>query len=332
MAGDEWTVLNQYGYYSDACGSNTESEVVAEAMAHPFCQNDAVECKTEITKLAKDGICSSAGRGTIDLYFRDAPPEPTCDSPVGTLQSLSVPDPAAIGFEACFGSCTYTLGGPSAYEEDAQGNVISWTFYEATSTGEYCETANASEGGPQDGGEDDGGEDDGGDDGGEDGGDDGGEDGGDDGDDGGDDGSGDDGGDDGSDDGSGDDGGDDGSDDGGDNGSGGGGGNGNGEGEGEPITWSGEEIDLTLSDTDDEYEQVMNDYKQKIQDIKNEVQNLFGTNLSGGGSISDNVEEIKGVPVNFSLNRFLDGLNILAAVILFCAAFISAGILFTGRG
>ncbi|MFL1484745.1 hypothetical protein [Marinobacter sp. LN3S78] len=250
---------------------------------------------------------------------------PECEIPAGNTRSLSVPDPAAIGFEACFSSCTFSLGGPSAYEEDAQGNVISWTFYEAASTGEYCETSNASEGGQQD---DDG--DDGNDDGGDDGGDGDGGDGGDDGS-GDDDGTGDDGdgSDDGSDDGSGDDGsGDDGSDD----GNGSGGGSGDGEGEGDPVTWSGEEIDLTLSDTDEEYDQVMNDYKQKIQDIKNEVQAMFGTNLSGGGSVADDVHDIKGVPVNFSLNRFLDGLNILGAVVLFCAAFISAGILFTGRG
>jgi hypothetical protein len=107
---------------------------------------------------------------------------------------------------------------------------------------------------------------------------------------------------------------------------------GGGDGESDSVTWSGEEIDLSLEDTDEEYEQVMEDYKQKIQEIKNEVQSMFGTNLSGGGSVPDDTGVIKGVEVNFSVNRFLPDLSILGAVILFAAAFISAGILFTGRG
>jgi len=122
---------------------------------------------------------------------------------------------------------------------------------------------------------------------------------------------------------------------------GGGGGNGNGSGDGgdgdgdgeEPaINWSGEAIDTELTDPSDDYDQVMADYQAKINDIKGEVRALFSTNLSGGGTIEDNIKTIKGVEVNFSLNRFLGGLDILGAIVLFCAAFISAGILFTSRG
>lgn len=119
-------------------------------------------------------------------------------------------------------------------------------------------------------------------------------------------------------------------------GGGGGGGNGDGgEGDGEqetPVTWNGEAIDTELTDPSDDYDQVMADYQAKINDIKGEVRALFSTNLSGGGTIEDNIKTIKGVEVNFSLNRFLGGLDILGAIVLFCAAFISAGILFTSRG
>ncbi|WP_417521909.1 hypothetical protein [Marinobacter sp.] len=115
----------------------------------------------------------------------------------------------------------------------------------------------------------------------------------------------------------------------------GGGGSGNepGEGEGEtPVNWSGDAIDTELTDPTEDYEQVMADYQAKIHEIKAEVQAMFSTNLTGGGSVDDDVKNIKGVDVNFSLNRFLSGLNILGAIVLFCAAFISAGILFTSRG
>lgn len=120
-------------------------------------------------------------------------------------------------------------------------------------------------------------------------------------------------------------------------GGGGGGSGGDGEGEGdgepeEPITWSGEPIDTELTDPSDDYDQVMADYQAKINEIKGEVQAMFSTNLSGGGSVDDNTHSIMGVDVNFSLNRFLSGLDILGAIVLFCAAFISAGILFSGRG
>ncbi|MGM0769970.1 MAG: hypothetical protein ACQEV6_18320 [Pseudomonadota bacterium] len=115
----------------------------------------------------------------------------------------------------------------------------------------------------------------------------------------------------------------------------GGGGSGDGEGDSElpdPITWSGDPIDTELTDPAEEYDQVMADYQTKINDIKAEVKAMFGTSLTGGGSVDDNIKSIHGVEVNFSLNRFLDGLNILGAIVLFCAAFISAGILFSGRG
>lgn len=121
-------------------------------------------------------------------------------------------------------------------------------------------------------------------------------------------------------------------------GGGGGGGNGNGSGGGDgdgedpAINWSGNAIDTELTDPTDDYDQVMADYQAKINDIKGEVRALFSTNLSGGGTIEDNIKTIKGVEVNFSLNRFLGGLDILGAIVLFCAAFISAGILFTSRG
>ena len=116
--------------------------------------------------------------------------------------------------------------------------------------------------------------------------------------------------------------------------SGGDGGDG-GDGEGEepdPVTWSGEPIDTELTDPEDDYNQVMNDYQAKINEIKADVQAMFSTNLTGGGSVDDNTKTIMGVDVNFSLNRFLPGLDILGAIVLFCAAFISAGILFTSRG
>ncbi len=122
-------------------------------------------------------------------------------------------------------------------------------------------------------------------------------------------------------------------------GGGGGGGNDGGDGgdggDGEtpdPVTWSGEPIDTELTDPTEDYDQVMADYQAKINEIKGEVQAMFSTNLTGGGSVDDNIKSIHGVEVNFSLNRFLDGLNILGAIVLFCAAFISAGILFTSRG
>ena len=118
---------------------------------------------------------------------------------------------------------------------------------------------------------------------------------------------------------------------GGGNGSGGEGGEGEGEQE-DPVTWSGTPIDTELTDPTDDYDQVMADYQAKINDIKSQVQAMFSTNLSGGGSVDDNTKTIKGVDVNFSLNRFLEGFNILGAIVLFCAAFISAGILFTSRG
>ncbi|MGQ7275476.1 hypothetical protein [Marinobacter sp. V034] len=116
---------------------------------------------------------------------------------------------------------------------------------------------------------------------------------------------------------------------------GGGGGNGDGDGEGEtedPITWSGEPIDTELTDPTEQYDQVMADYQAKINEIKGDVQAMFSTNLTGGGSVDDNTKTIMGVEINFSLNRFLPGLDILGAIVLFCAAFISAGILFSGRG
>ncbi|GAA3588476.1 hypothetical protein [Marinobacter xestospongiae] len=118
---------------------------------------------------------------------------------------------------------------------------------------------------------------------------------------------------------------------------GGGGGNGNGDenGEGEggdPVTWNGDPIDTELADPTEDYDQVMADYQAKISEIKGEVQAMFSTNLTGGGSVDNNIKTIKGEEVNFSLNRFLDGLDILGAIVLFCAAFISAGILFTSRG
>ena len=120
---------------------------------------------------------------------------------------------------------------------------------------------------------------------------------------------------------------------------GGGGGNGDGNGkteivgeDGESITWSGDPIDTELTDPTDDYDQVMADYQAKINQIKGEVQAMFSTNLTGGGSVDDNTKTIMGVDVNFSLNRFLPGLDILGAIVLFCAAFISAGILFTSRG
>lgn len=118
-------------------------------------------------------------------------------------------------------------------------------------------------------------------------------------------------------------------------GGGGGGSNGNGDGEGEGeggVSWSGDAIDTELTDPTDDYDQVMADYQTKINEIKAEVQAMFSTNLSGGGSVDDDIKSIKGVEVNFSLNRFLSGLDILGAIVLFCAAFISAGILFTSRG
>ncbi|PPI82380.1 hypothetical protein KEHDKFFH_19905 [Marinobacter maroccanus] len=121
---------------------------------------------------------------------------------------------------------------------------------------------------------------------------------------------------------------------GGGNGSGGDG-SGDGEGDGEqeePVTWSGDPIDTELTDPTEDYDQVMADYQAKINEIKGEVQAMFSTNLSGGGSVDDNTKTIMGVDVNFSLNRFLPGLDILGAIVLFCAAFISAGILFTSRG
>ncbi|UPT53118.1 hypothetical protein [Synechococcus phage Ssp-JY43] len=113
------------------------------------------------------------------------------------------------------------------------------------------------------------------------------------------------------------------------------GGDGSGEGDGEqedPTTWSGDPIDTELTDPTDDYDQVMADYKAKINAIKGEVQAMFSTNLSGGGSVDDNTKTIMGVDVNFSLNRFLAGFDILGAIVLFCAAFISAGILFAGKG
>ncbi|WP_421841197.1 hypothetical protein [Marinobacter algicola] len=121
-------------------------------------------------------------------------------------------------------------------------------------------------------------------------------------------------------------------------GGGGGGGNdggGDGDGDGEtpdPVTWNGDPIDTELTDPTDDYDQVMADYQAKINEIKGEVQAMFSTNLTGGGSVDDNTKTIMGVDVNFSLNRFLSGLDILGAIVLFCAAFISAGILFTSRG
>ncbi|MHA7811387.1 MAG: hypothetical protein ACX933_16360 [Marinobacter adhaerens] len=120
---------------------------------------------------------------------------------------------------------------------------------------------------------------------------------------------------------------------------GGGGGNGDGNGkteivgeDGESITWSGDPIDTELTDPTEDYDQVMADCQAKINEIKGEVQAMFSTNLSGGGSVDDNTKTIMGVDVNFSLNRFLAGLDILGAIVLFCAAFISAGILFAGKG
>lgn len=119
---------------------------------------------------------------------------------------------------------------------------------------------------------------------------------------------------------------------GGGNNSGGDGGESGDDDEQNDVSWSGDEIDLSLDDTDEEYQQVMADYQQKIQDIKNDVQSMFGTNLNGGGAVPDDTSIIKGVEVNFSLNRWLPDFSILGAVILFCAAFISAGILFNGKG
>ncbi|MFP3979473.1 hypothetical protein [Marinobacter sp. KMM 10035] len=118
-------------------------------------------------------------------------------------------------------------------------------------------------------------------------------------------------------------------------GGGGGGGSNPDPGDGEtpdPVTWSGTPIDMELTDPANEYNQVLQDYESAMNTIKAEIQSMFSSDLSGGGSVDDNIQTIMGVDVNFSLNRFLPGLNILGAIILFCAAFISAGILFTNRG
>ncbi|MDO6444128.1 hypothetical protein [Marinobacter sp. 2_MG-2023] len=102
--------------------------------------------------------------------------------------------------------------------------------------------------------------------------------------------------------------------------------------DGNAISWGGDAIDTELTDPSDDYDQVMADYQAKINEIKAEVLAMFSTSLTGGGSVDDDIKTIKGVEVNFSLNRFLSGLDILGAIVLFCAAFISAGILFTSRG
>lgn len=115
-------------------------------------------------------------------------------------------------------------------------------------------------------------------------------------------------------------------------GGGGGGGSGNGDGDGEgdgeqdtPITWSGEAIDLKISDGLEQLNAVQGEYENLIANIRGEMAASFGS-FTGGGGLEDNPVTLYGETFNAGLSKFGADLSIVGSIILFAASFIGVGI------
>ncbi len=83
----------------------------------------------------------------------------------------------------------------------------------------------------------------------------------------------------------------------------------------------GEFDDLTA-----QVEQAQADFEARYLEIQSEMSAMFDFNLSAGGSIDNNYQEIKGAQVDFSIARFMPDLaivgNVIFAVCCFTAAFV----------
>lgn len=114
---------------------------------------------------------------------------------------------------------------------------------------------------------------------------------------------------------------------------GGGGGNGDGSGkteivgeDGESITWSGDAIDLKISDGLEELNAVQGEYQSLIANIRAEMAASFGS-FTGAGTLQDNEVTLFGYSFNAGLSKFGADLSILGSIILFAATFIALGII-----
>lgn len=67
------------------------------------------------------------------------------------------------------------------------------------------------------------------------------------------------------------------------------------------------------------------------QEIQSQVDDYFDFNLSGGGSITNNIQQVKGVDFDFSIARFLPELSALPPLIVAMAWLIAAGIVLSSR-
>jgi len=115
---------------------------------------------------------------------------------------------------------------------------------------------------------------------------------------------------------------------------GGGGGNGNGDGDGTeqepPVTWSGDPIDLKISDGLEELNAVQGEYENLIANIRDEMSASFGS-FTGSGTLQDNEVTLFGHSFNAGLSKFGADLSILGSIILFVATFLALGILMGAR-
>lgn len=111
---------------------------------------------------------------------------------------------------------------------------------------------------------------------------------------------------------------------------GGGGGTGDGgDGDGEqetPVTWSGEAIDLEISDGLEELNAIQGEYETLIANIRNEMASSFGS-FTGQGTLQDHTFTVWGVEVNAGLSKWANALSIVGSVIVFAAAFVALGII-----
>lgn len=110
---------------------------------------------------------------------------------------------------------------------------------------------------------------------------------------------------------------------------GGGNGNGNGDGDGDseepPINWSGDPIELEISDGLEELNAIQGEYENLIANIRSEMASSFGS-FTGGGGLEDNNVTLYGETFNAGLSKFGAHLSIVGSIILFAAAFIGLGI------
>lgn len=82
-------------------------------------------------------VLETATQLKVVIYETAGEPEEQCEA--GQSESLTVSASAAASGSACYQSCEYSLGGPSAYVEGDNGQVETWTFWDATSTGDACD-------------------------------------------------------------------------------------------------------------------------------------------------------------------------------------------------